>query len=158
MWPHRAHCISLFFCSICLLPPSFDLLVWGGAGASKRTFTPGTIRCPDQEVLLRFSPGLLSLPRVEPPSLSCQQPCAARSFDGSTSQSHIQGFPLPSTTTFNGRDPLDLSFTETSLGFFLLGPNLLIWSFTFALVLAHWKWKRGAEGFPEKFFCEIRIS
>jgi hypothetical protein len=47
---------------------------------------------------------------------------------------------------------------EISLPLFLFCPDLLICPFTFAPVLAHWKWKRGAEGFAEKFFGGIRIS
>ena len=127
-------------------------------GANNATFGPGKIRCYAQDIFLRFCRDFLSLLWVEPSSVSCQHACSAKSFEGSTWQSQIQGFPLLSTTTFSGRDPLGLFFIGISLPLFLFCPGLLICPFAFALVLAHWKWKRGAEGFAEKFFGGIRIS
>ena len=159
MWPHRAHCICLSFCSICLPPPSFDLFIWiDPTGANNANFGNGTIRCFAQEIFLRFRRNLLSLFWVEPSSLSCQHPCSAKSFEGSTWQSQIQGFPLPSTTTFIGREPLGLFFNEISLRFFLFCPDLLICRFTFGLILPRSKPKTAAESFPEKFFSGIRGS
>ena len=90
MWPHRAHCISLSFCSICLPPPSFDLLIWiGPTGANNANFGNGTIRCFAQGSFFAFvvisflcsgsSPPPSAASTLAPPSPSRGRPGNRRS-------------------------------------------------------------------------------